>query len=132
MLNYIWLALILLAVAIGGWNDRWKELTDGAFDGAKTAVTIALSLIGVMAVWLGVMRLAERAGPEAAQPQVAVDAGGAERGHQHLGAERRPQVGGLAHHDPLSRQSVWAMSDPPYLDKIVLKGRTDGARWAAA
>ena len=62
MLNYIWLALILLAVAIGGWNDRLKEVTDGAFDGAKTAVTIALGLIGVMALWLGVMRLAERAG----------------------------------------------------------------------
>ena len=62
MLNYIWLALVLLAVAISGWNDRWKELTDGAFDGAKTAVTIALGLIGVMALWLGVMRLAERAG----------------------------------------------------------------------
>ena len=62
MLNYIWLALVLLAVAIGGWNDRWKEVTDGAFDGAKTAVTIALGLIGVMALWLGVMRLAERAG----------------------------------------------------------------------
>ena len=62
MLNYIWLALILLAVAIGGWNDRLKDVTDGAFDGAKTAVTIALGLIGVMALWLGVMRLAERAG----------------------------------------------------------------------
>jgi spore maturation protein SpmA len=62
VLNYIWLALVLLAVAIGGWNDRWKEVTDGAFDGAKTAVTIALGLIGVMALWLGVMRLAERAG----------------------------------------------------------------------
>ena len=62
MLNYIWLALILLAVAIGGWNDRLKEVTDGAFDGAKTAVIIALGLIGVMALWLGVMRLAERAG----------------------------------------------------------------------
>ena len=62
MLNYIWLALILLAVAIGGWTDRLKEVTDGAFDGAKTAVTIALGLIGVMALWLGVMRLAERAG----------------------------------------------------------------------
>ena len=62
MLNYIWLALVLLAVAIGGWNDRWKEVTDGAFDGAETAVTIALGLIGVMALWLGVMRLAERAG----------------------------------------------------------------------
>ena len=58
MLNYIWLALILLSVAIGGWMDRLKSVTDGA----KTAVTIALGLIGVMALWLGVMRLAERAG----------------------------------------------------------------------
>ena len=62
MLNYIWLALVLLAVAIGGWNDRFKEVTVGAFDGAATAVTIALGLIGIMALWLGVMRLAERAG----------------------------------------------------------------------
>ena len=62
MLNYIWLALVLLAVAIGGWNDRLKDVTGGALDGAKTAVTIALGLIGIMALWLGVMRLAERAG----------------------------------------------------------------------
>ena len=62
MLNYIWLALVVLAVAIGGWNNRLNEVTAGAFDGAKTAVTIALGLIGVMALWLGVMRLAERAG----------------------------------------------------------------------
>jgi spore maturation protein SpmA len=62
VLNYIWLALVLLAVAIGGWNDRFKEVTEGALDGAKTAVTIALGLIGIMALWLGVMRLAEKAG----------------------------------------------------------------------
>ena len=62
MLNYIWLALVLLAVAIGGWNDRLKDVTGGALDGAKTAVTIALGLIGIMALWLGLMRLAERAG----------------------------------------------------------------------
>ncbi|MEP6955559.1 MAG: nucleoside recognition domain-containing protein [Chthoniobacterales bacterium] len=62
MLNYIWLALVVLAVAIGGWNDRLKEVTEGAFDGAKTAVTISLALIGVMALWLGLMRLAERCG----------------------------------------------------------------------
>ena len=62
MLNYIWLALVMLAVTIGGWNNRLKEVTDGAFDGAKTAVTIALGLIGIMAMWLGLMRLAERAG----------------------------------------------------------------------
>ncbi len=62
MLNYIWLALVLLAVTIGGWNGHLKEVTEGAFEGAKTAVTIALGLIGIMALWLGVMRLAERAG----------------------------------------------------------------------
>jgi spore maturation protein SpmA len=50
VLNYIWLALVLLAVAIGGWNDRLKDVTVGAFDGAKTAVTIALALIGIMAL----------------------------------------------------------------------------------
>jgi hypothetical protein len=62
VLNYIWLALVVLAVAVGGWNNRLSEVTAGAFDGAKTAVTIALGLIGIMALWLGVMRLAERAG----------------------------------------------------------------------
>jgi spore maturation protein SpmA len=62
MLNWIWLALVVLAVLIGGWNNRLGDVTSGAFDGAKTAVTIALGLIGIMALWLGVMRLAERAG----------------------------------------------------------------------
>jgi spore maturation protein SpmA len=62
MLNWIWLALVVLAVVIGGWNNRLGDVTSGAFDGAKTAVTIALGLIGIMALWLGVMRLAERAG----------------------------------------------------------------------
>jgi len=62
VLNYIWLALVLLGVTIGGWTGHLKEVTDGAFEGAKTAVTIALGLIGIMALWLGVMRLAERAG----------------------------------------------------------------------
>src|ERR1700730_8980066 len=51
-----------MAVAIGGWDDRLKDVTEGALDGANTAVTIALALIGIMALWLGVMRLAERAG----------------------------------------------------------------------
>jgi len=52
----------MLAVAIGGWTDRLANVTEGAFDGAKTAVIISLGLIGVMALWLGVMRLAERCG----------------------------------------------------------------------
>jgi spore maturation protein SpmA len=63
MLNYIWLGLMLSAVLIGGFTGTMKELTVGAFDMAKTAVmNIALPLAGIMALWLGMMRLAERAG----------------------------------------------------------------------
>jgi len=62
MLNYIWLALIVLAALIGGFEGRVKEVVEGAVKGAETAVTLALGLVGIMALWLGLMRLAERAG----------------------------------------------------------------------
>ncbi len=62
MLNYIWLGLILSAVVIGGFTGHVREMVEGAVKGAETAVTLALGLIGIMALWLGVMRLAEKAG----------------------------------------------------------------------
>ncbi len=63
MLNYIWLAFILVAVLVGGFTGKLPQMTTGAFGMAKTAVMdIALPLIGVMAIWLGIMRLAERSG----------------------------------------------------------------------
>ena len=70
MLNYIWLGLVVAAVLIGGYHNltgatsgTLKEATEGAFTMAETAVMkIALPLVGIMALWLGVMRLAERAG----------------------------------------------------------------------
>jgi spore maturation protein SpmA len=63
MLNYIWLGLILAAVLIGGYNDVMDKVTTAAFDSARTAVmTLALPLAGLMALWLGIMRLAEKSG----------------------------------------------------------------------
>lgn len=62
MLNYIWLGLVLGALLLGGTTGHIKELNDGAIKGAETAVTIALGLIGVMTLWLGLMRLAEKSG----------------------------------------------------------------------
>jgi spore maturation protein SpmA len=63
MLNYLWLGLMVCAVLIGGWNGRLKEVTDQALEMANTSVVgIAFALIGIMALWLGIMRLAERAG----------------------------------------------------------------------
>ncbi|MHC1764737.1 MAG: nucleoside recognition domain-containing protein [Verrucomicrobiia bacterium] len=62
MLNYIWLGLILVAVLVGGFNGRLKEMVSGTADSAGGAVTLAIGLIGIMALWLGLMRLAEKAG----------------------------------------------------------------------
>jgi spore maturation protein SpmA len=62
MLNYIWLGLIVLGALLGGFHGRMPEVVDGAIGGAQTAVTLAIGLIGVMALWLGAMRLAEKAG----------------------------------------------------------------------
>jgi spore maturation protein SpmA/spore maturation protein SpmB len=63
MLNIIWLVMILVAVIVGGFSGNLAAMTDGAFKTAKDAVMeIALPLVGLMAIWLGMMRLAERAG----------------------------------------------------------------------
>jgi spore maturation protein SpmA len=63
MLNYIWLGLVLLAVIIGGCTDHLKDVADKSFEMAEFAVMkISLPLVGIMALWLGIMRLAERAG----------------------------------------------------------------------
>jgi spore maturation protein SpmA len=63
MLNYIWLGLVLLAVLIGGVAGNLEAVTKEAIDRASYAiVSLALPLAGVMTLWLGIMRLAERAG----------------------------------------------------------------------
>jgi len=63
VLNYIWLAFLLIAVIVGGFSGTLPALTKGAFETAELAVMkIALPLVGIMAIWLGIMRLAERAG----------------------------------------------------------------------
>ncbi len=63
MLNYLWLALVLGAVALGGWNGQLPTVTERALNMARFAVMdLALPLAGVMALWLGMMRLAERSG----------------------------------------------------------------------
>ena len=62
MLNYIWLSLVILAVVLGGINGKIEDVTKAAIDAAGNSVTIALGLIGVMALWLGIMRIADESG----------------------------------------------------------------------
>ena len=63
MLNVIWLLMILLAVLVGGFTGRLPSMIAGAFETAGDAVMkVAFPLMGLWALWLGVMRLAEQAG----------------------------------------------------------------------
>jgi spore maturation protein SpmA len=63
MLNYIWLSFLLIAVLVGGFTGKLQPMTTGAFKTAESAVMeIALPLVGIMVIWLGIMRLAERSG----------------------------------------------------------------------
>jgi spore maturation protein A len=62
MMNWIWFGLIVLGVIVAAFSGHMDTLTKSAFDAAKTAVELCIGLIGIMALWLGMMRVAEEAG----------------------------------------------------------------------
>lgn len=62
MLNYIWFALLAIALIVAAFKGTAPQVTKASVDSAKTAVEISLGLIGIMTLWLGIMRVAERAG----------------------------------------------------------------------
>ncbi len=62
MLNYIWFGMMLIGVIAGIITGNIDAVTQAAIDMAKTGVEIAIGLIGIMALWLGVMKIAEESG----------------------------------------------------------------------
>ncbi len=69
ILNYIWISLILLAVLFGlvqavffGQTDIFSEILNSTFSSAKTGFELSLGLTGVLALWMGIMKIGEQAG----------------------------------------------------------------------
>ncbi|HTI68350.1 MAG TPA: nucleoside recognition domain-containing protein [Candidatus Limnocylindria bacterium] len=62
MLNRVWFGLLLAAVLLGGFLGRLHETVEAVIKAAETAVTLAIGLVGVMTLWLGMIRLADKAG----------------------------------------------------------------------
>lgn len=68
VLNYIWIGFFLVAFVvavvrtIGGDLSVWSEIMESSFGSAKTAFEISLYLTGVLALWLGLMKIGERGG----------------------------------------------------------------------
>lgn len=61
-MNYVFLILIAGSLIIGIFNGTLNEVTNSMLGACDSAVKIAFSLIGIMAFWLGMMRIAEKAG----------------------------------------------------------------------
>lgn len=62
MINYIWLALIVIGALTAIFKGDAQLVTDAAIESSNTAVQLAIGLIGVMTLWLGLMKVAEEAG----------------------------------------------------------------------
>lgn len=62
MLNYIWAFMILLGVLYGACTGQLSEVTNGALDSAGEAISLCITMAGVMALWMGLMEIAREAG----------------------------------------------------------------------
>lgn len=61
-MNYIFYFLIVISIIVGAINGKLQEVTNAVMDGAELSVKVAFSLIGIMAFWLGIMRIAQKSG----------------------------------------------------------------------
>lgn len=69
MLNLIWVSFFLVAFVLALWQslvlgqgEIWTQLISSTFASAKTAFTISLNLTGILCLWLGLLKVAEKSG----------------------------------------------------------------------
>lgn len=61
-MNYIFYILIVASIIFGAINGRLAEVVNSILTGAELSVKVAFSLIGIMAFWLGMMKIADKSG----------------------------------------------------------------------
>jgi spore maturation protein A len=62
MLNYLWGGMIVIGLVIGVFTGRMQAITNAIVDSSKDAVMLCVTMLGIMSMWTGVMKIAERAG----------------------------------------------------------------------
>ncbi len=61
-MNYLWGFMITAGIVYAAFNGTLPEVTQAAVDSSKEAVTLCVTMTGVMSLWVGLMRIAEKAG----------------------------------------------------------------------
>lgn len=69
ILNYIWIAFLIIAFAAAAFTSAttgdtsiWSDIMGASFDQAAFAFEVSIGLTGVLSLWLGIMKIGERAG----------------------------------------------------------------------
>lgn len=62
MLNYIWAGMILLGIVYGTLTGNMEALTNVAMDSAGEAISLCITTFGIMALWMGLMEIAQKSG----------------------------------------------------------------------
>ncbi|KAB3535433.1 nucleoside recognition protein [Alkaliphilus pronyensis] len=62
MINVVWFLFIAVGIIVAAFTGNIEAVTDSAISSARLAVDLSLGLIGVMALWLGIMKIAEVSG----------------------------------------------------------------------
>lgn len=62
MLNYIWAFMIITGVIYGAWSGNMSAVSAAVLDSSAQAVELVISMAGVVAMWCGIMEIADNAG----------------------------------------------------------------------
>lgn len=62
MLNYIWFGMLVIGFIVAILNGKIDAATQAAIDSAGKAVELGIELLGIMCLWTGLMRIAEKSG----------------------------------------------------------------------
>lgn len=62
MLNYLWGIMIIIGIVYACFSGNLGLISDGALGAAKDAVSLCITMLGVMSVWTGLMRISQKSG----------------------------------------------------------------------
>ena len=62
MLNMLWAGMMLAGILWGAFHGILPEVTNGALESAKEAVTLCITMLGIMSFWSGILKIGEKAG----------------------------------------------------------------------
>lgn len=62
MLNYMWVFMIAAGIIYGSFTGQMAEISNGVIDSSKEAVQLCITMLGVVALWTGMMEIAKESG----------------------------------------------------------------------